>query len=417
MAIENNATPVLADSVAHVVAEMSASKAKGDERLVELNKFLFDETVFGKSQRAPALKQINNKLGTNFTMSLVKKAVKQPGRPVRVDGLSGSAVINNQPKPSNEGNAEGEDMKEGKVANLHNIRVNAAGERIVDIFKNHGMDLLGQPDGLKIVVQSMTAVAGWINLADKEVSDKFFAGLEKAKLTGKEETLDELAEWVLATDAYIAFEQLAASLADGIVIAQSHVHTADTNSNTTQENIDMQTQQTASVTHLNTAAGAAAAGTPGVADAVTEASLTVATNEKGAFNNVLDKINTAVRGKRETGFSSGAVAAAAAILGGSAEIILRGNLSIGSGVGTLGGAVGAYFAAEALDGVMKSETGRYVVAGSVGLVAGGLGSRLGRVGELALFGTVEQIGEDGVVLNVPAAPSVSVTIPGLDGMV
>lgn len=422
MATENNATPVLADSVAHVVAEMNNSKAKGDGRLVEVNKFLFDETLFSKSQRASALKQINTKLGTNFTMSLVKKAVKQVARPIHVDGLSGTAVVDNQPKPSNEGNAEGEEMKDGKVANLHNIRVDAAGERIVEIFKANNLDLINQPGAIKTVAGSLLSVQSWITLEDEAATEKFKAGIAKATLTGTEETLDELAEWALATDAFIAFEQLAANLGNNGVV--DHLHTGTTTTTTTQENVDMKTHTTAAAQPAPVLASVTTGPLPTLdpailGDAVTEASasVTVATNEKGAFNNVLEKVNTALRGKRETGFSSGTVAAAAAVLGGGAEILVRGNLSFGSGVGTVVGAVGAYFAAEALDGVMKSETGRYVVAGSVGLVAGGLGSRLGRMGDLALFGTVEQIGEDGVTLTVPAAPAVSVSIPGLDGMV
>lgn len=93
------------------------------------------------------------------------------------------------------------------------------------------------------------------------------------------------------------------------------------------------------------------------------------------------KVMRTMRGNRETGFSSGVVAAAAAVVGGGAEMFMRGGVSIGSGVGTAVGAVGGYFAAEAAEKLMSSETGRYILAGSIGLVAGGVGSSLGRTVE------------------------------------
>ncbi|MNM27154.1 hypothetical protein D3C81_376390 [compost metagenome] len=101
------------------------------------------------------------------------------------------------------------------------------------------------------------------------------------------------------------------------------------------------------------------------------------------------KVMRTMRGNRETGFSSGVVAAAAAVVGGGAEMFFRGGPSIGSGVGTAVGAVGGYFAAEAAEKLMNSETGRYILAGSIGLVAGGVGSSLGR--------TVESRGISGLI--------------------
>lgn len=107
------------------------------------------------------------------------------------------------------------------------------------------------------------------------------------------------------------------------------------------------------------------------------------------------KVMRSMRGNRETGFSSGVVAAAAAVVGGGAEMFFRGGASIGSGVGTVVGAVGGYFAAEAAEKLMNSETGRYILAGSIGLVAGGVGSSLGR--------TVETRGVAGIIPgNAPA---------------
>ena len=87
---------------------------------------------------------------------------------------------------------------------------------------------------------------------------------------------------------------------------------------------------------------------------------------------------TTIRGNRETGFSSGAIAAATAVVGGGLEMAFKGSATIGSAVGTGLGATGAYFLGDATEKMMESETGRYLLAGAIGVVAGGLGSRVGR---------------------------------------
>lgn len=101
--------------------------------------------------------------------------------------------------------------------------------------------------------------------------------------------------------------------------------------------------------------------------------------EEDAESGVMATVMTTLRGDRKEGFSSGVVAAAAAVLGGGIEMAVRGNLSAGSVAGVALGATASYFAANAVEDVMESETGRYLLSGSIGLVVGGLSSRAGSI--------------------------------------
>lgn len=123
-----------------------------------------------------------------------------------------------------------------------------------------------------------------------------------------------------------------------------------------------------------------------------------------------------LRGKRESGFSSGVVAAAAAVVGGGAEMFFRGGLSIAGGVGTAVGAVGGYFAAEAAEKLMESDTGRYILSGSIGLIAGGVGASLGRTVQGQFFSGLADEAVDAAVpaVNAPApaaTPSTAGFVP------
>ena len=113
---------------------------------------------------------------------------------------------------------------------------------------------------------------------------------------------------------------------------------------------------------------------------------------------------TTIRGNRETGFSSGTVAAATALVGGGLEMAFKGSASIGAGVGTAVGATGAYFLGNATEKLMETETGRYLLAGAIGVVAGGLGSRLGR--EVQGKYVMPAIESAGVLETLPTTPAV-----------
>lgn len=128
-------------------------------------------------------------------------------------------------------------------------------------------------------------------------------------------------------------------------------------------------------------------------------------------------IQRSIRGDRETGFSSGAVAVAAAIVGGGAEMAFRGGVSIGSAVGTVLGAAGAYFAAEASEKAMDSETGRYILGGSIGFVAGGLGASVGRMVQGSLNTTeFDEAIVSAVPELAPAAPAPAIGNDGFGSM-
>jgi len=129
-------------------------------------------------------------------------------------------------------------------------------------------------------------------------------------------------------------------------------------------------------------------------------------------------VQRSMRGNRDSGFSSGVVGAVAAVVGGGIEMVTRGGIGIGAGVGTAVGAVGAYFLAEAAEKVMDSDTGRYILSGSIGLVAGGLGSSLGRAVSSQGLVAIVPGGED-TLQRLPEAirPAPAQTTTAADGFV
>lgn len=128
-----------------------------------------------------------------------------------------------------------------------------------------------------------------------------------------------------------------------------------------------------------------------------------------------EKVMTTLRGNRKEGFSSGVVAAAAAVVGGGIEMAVRGDISVGSAVGTALGATAGYFAANAAEGLMESETGRYLLSGSIGLVAGGLGSRGGSMAQSAFQASAQEM-ED-TIKQIPEAhrPQGTLAAPVITG--
>lgn len=125
------------------------------------------------------------------------------------------------------------------------------------------------------------------------------------------------------------------------------------------------------------------------------------------------------RGERDDGVRAGWVAAGSALLGAALETGHRGTLSIGSGVGALAGVVGAYFAGEMLDKHIEGQFGRYVAAGTLGLVAGSLGSSVGRLAQGAVLEATAQESDAGQI-TLPAvlttAPSVDPAVAALLGL-
>jgi len=130
---------------------------------------------------------------------------------------------------------------------------------------------------------------------------------------------------------------------------------------------------------------------------------------------ITDRVMTTLRGNRKEGFSSGVVAAAAAVVGGGIEMAVRGDVSIGSAVGTALGATAGYFAANAAEDLMESETGRYLLSGSIGLVAGGLGSRGGNLAQSALLASSQEM--ETTIQQIPEAhrPQGTLAAPVITG--
>lgn len=133
----------------------------------------------------------------------------------------------------------------------------------------------------------------------------------------------------------------------------------------------------------------------------------LANAEKPAPATAEKRSSFSFRGERDESIRSGWVAAGSALVGAALETGHRGELTIGSGLGALAGIVGSYFAAEALEGQIDSQFGRYVAAGTMGLAVGTLGSGVGRLAQTAITGEVLQQTEG----SVSPAPTVALPAP------
>lgn len=115
------------------------------------------------------------------------------------------------------------------------------------------------------------------------------------------------------------------------------------------------------------------------------------------------KARWSLTGERDEGIRSSWIAAGGAVIGGGMEMAACGGLTMGSGIGTLAGAVGAFFVGEMVDDNIESQFGRYVLAGTIGLGLGAAGASLGRnllPGKVLLGSTFD--GEVPVQIEAPS---------------
>lgn len=312
--------PVLAESINTVVEKVNAVMASKNNIGVnanivthEINVMLHDETLFTKAQRPAALKGINKVLGTKLSMTQVKRAVK--------------------PLPS-------------KTAD--------SGQPAKPVRPRMVIPVDGLTGGAKTAKEYFAPAPGKINVGDENIPQPTAPTKDADPIEDANTGVDELTQENLIMTATTATPSLVQLIADAKNPAAAAASPAAA-----------QIADVASAT-------AAEAVTEFAADAIATAGLDVVVEKT-----LTEKVITTLRGDRKTGFSSGTVAAASALVGSSLEMAFRGSVSVGSGLGALAGATGAYFAGEASDKLMESETGRYIVAGSIGTIFGALGSRIG----------------------------------------
>lgn len=472
-------------SVAVVVDLIKSLRDKGingPQLLIAINTKINDETLFSKAQRPNVLKAVNKALGTRYSISSIKRAVKeQTPKAIHVDELHGVANLNEEAtmQEVNKTTLTLEELKTKVVGTLlyygHEGEVTRG--LIYEDFLSAHEELKPRVEELLVQFESNDAVLGGADdiianlLADESLYPQFvqfvadWAPSAEVETPAPQEPVPEpVVEPLIGTGSIVKPERVrnidrpfkkdepakpaaqptpsvattqsatqentmtasnataAAApqpftLADRVRAAranQAPQHTAaeqpKTLSPAEYEEILRQAGATTpeeverlkarlfaahpalEKDYLDSTVGLAAGGTQvrlgGWVTSSAANSLVFMqfvkkeieqASEPEVETGVVAKVMTTLRGDRKEGFSSGVVAAAAAVVGGGIEMAVRGNLSVGSSVGIALGATASYFAANAVEDVMESETGRYLLSGSVGLVIGGLSSRAGSI--------------------------------------
>lgn len=388
------------------VKALQAEKKARNEILIELNHLIHDASLFSQKQRANVVREVNKEFGLKVSMNEIKRAIKtvntaKPGKATPVDGLSGNATLDLEQhahqdsaakpaattapataktarKPRGEVTTLKGDTKTS-TTNSSTTQENSTMPPIKDtlaaVSARLAVDAPLTHDQKVTALQAILAASGaTTEEARVELINGFIAAnpnlgvtwnLMKAYPTGEHGIIGTLVAYLEIDPANKdKFESYLAPVA-GI-----------------EEPAAAGAAPVAPVADLGTAAGTAAINAAAAAEPATPGNTAkpaeVAVSVAVAANGVKEKFMTTIRGNRETGFSSGVVAAATAVVGGGLEMAFKGSATIGSGVGTAVGATGAYFLGNATEKMMESETGRYLLAGAIGVVAGGLGSRLGR---------------------------------------
>jgi len=374
-----NTASAFADSVATVVEkvkQLREANAAQNDTFVAVNELIHDETLFTKAQRPNALKAVNKQLGTKFNMTAIKKAVRTPPeKAIHVDGLHGTADLPTAAKPvvtepvdpaaQVAAAAAGTDFTlVGGVAEQPNLNSNTttelSQENTVETLATRVKDARDS----RAAGNNVEPIRPTNDAAEAPVAPAAAAAdnATPSKLSMNQYN-DVLAQIGITTEEQV-INLINVFFANHFALSFSY------------KSVEELYKDESHKTKFGTWVGLNESNT--VAFLTFAESWVTTQAPKAAPQSFTEKVATTLRGNRENGFSSGVVAAATAVIGGAAEMAFRGNLNIGSSVGTLAGATAGYFAAEAAESMMDSETGRYILAGSIGLVAGGLGSRLGR---------------------------------------
>jgi hypothetical protein len=411
---------VFADSLEVVkerIKALQAEKTPRNEILIQLNKLIHDAELFSQKQRANVVRELNKDFGLKVSMSEIKRAIKTVNTATKpnekatpVDGLGGNATLDLAAKPPVAPAAE-EAADVTAAAAKPAAGKDTASNKPSTTTTSENTTMAPVKETLKLVSDRIAVDAPRSH--EEKVGD-LLAILAGAGAT-TEEARQELINGFIAANPAMSitwnlmknYPQGEAGIV-GTLVAYMEI---DPENKAKFEaylapiaGVDQPAPPAAPVADLGTvtaaaavAASAPAAPAPGIPGAP-EVSVAVAVEAPG----LKERVMTTIRGNRETGFSSGVVAATTALVGGGLEMAFKGNATIGSGVGTAVGATGAYFLAESTDKLMDSETGRYLLAGAIGVVAGGLGSRIGRGVQDGYLNPSSEVA--GALETLPGAP-------------
>lgn len=398
---------VFADSLEIVkesIKALQTEKKSRNEILIALNQQIHDTELFSQKQRANVVREVNKAFGLKVSMNEIKRAIKtvntaKPEKATPVDGLSGNATLDLE-------NRNTADQEQPAPVAATERPARKRSETLVlkgDTTTSPTLSTTQESNTMRTVKETLSAVSAHIAVDAPQTHEEkvaaLVATLNAAGATTEEARVELINGFIAANPTLgITWNLMKAypPSADGVAgTLVAYLEIDPDNKAKFETYLAPVAQPAAPVAALGTveataAINVAAAANPatpgntadaGIAEAIAAAAapaIAAAVAAATPAPTVKERVLTTIRGNRQTGFSSGVVAAATAVVGGGLEMAFKGSATIGSGVGTALGATGAYFLGEATEKLMESETGRYLVAGAIGVVAGGLGSRLGR---------------------------------------
>lgn len=423
---------VLADSLDLVkerVKALQEGKAARSDILIELNKLIHDPELFAQKQRAIVVREVNKHCNMKVSMNEIKRAIKtvntaKSEKATPVDGLVGKATLDLEsrdtnaqeqavaPKAPEAPAAATPARKRGETMTLKGDKTTATSSSTTT----------SETNTMAPIKETLQAVSDRIAVdapkSHAEMVDALNTILAGAGATTEEARNELVNGFIAANPSLAATWNLMKNYPQGehgitgLLVAYTEIDPENkAKLEAYLKPVADANEPAAPVAPVADPAAVtpAPAAAPAPGAAMREASVSV----EVAAGGVKEKFMTTIRGNRETGFSSGVVAAATAVVGGGLEMAFKGNATIGSGVGTLAGATGAYFLGNATDNLMESETGRYLLAGAIGVVAGGLGSRIGRGVQDEYVTPSSEV--TGALETLPGAPGAVVQPGGLVG--
>jgi hypothetical protein len=343
MNTQNEQVKQTADMLVAVVTNLRAEGAPEAMLLAYLKSVMLDQAQVHTRDRQPVLQLVNSQLGTKWSFNQVKKAEeyrKEPA-PVKVQELTGTAQVNVSGQP-----AEASFAKDGLVGeHLHQQQTNNA--------ETSAPDQAGQTNS------NTTSNTSEENNMNAKVNDTTLNTADSVKgfelamgLVGRTTPALRAEGWA----GYIATSPDLTAQWGAFLATADQTKSFDENFVIFGEGLGEEV------------------GSPMVQGFVRWCSA----NQPTDGSQYSDKSRYSLMGDRDEGIRTSWIAAGSAVIGGGMEMMARGGLTVGSGIGTVVGGIGAFFAGEQVDNMVESQFGRYVAGGLVGLAFGAGGSALGR---------------------------------------
>lgn len=338
--VENIASQLVA-----VVTQLRAEGAPEPVQLSYVRSVMLDQDQVATRDRQPVLQLVNNQLGSKWSFNQVKKAaefVKEAAvAPTRVEELTGTTQVNVSGQPAEasfaKDNQAGQHTHQQQTNNAETSAPDQAGQTNSNTTSN-----TSEENNMNAKVNDTT-----MNVADSVKGFELAMGL-----VGRTTPALRAEGWA----SYVATSPDLTAQWAAFLATADQTKSFDENFVIFGEGLGEEV------------------GSPVVQGFVRWCSA----NQPTDGSQYSDKSRYSLMGDRDEGIRTSWIAAGSAVIGGGMEMMARGGLTVGSGIGTVVGGIGAFFAGEQVDNMVDSQFGRYVAGGLVGLAFGAGGSALGR---------------------------------------